>query len=88
MPQSNGNRNLFKIVQDIAKRLNIKVEEEYRSGVSDANLIAARGVPVLDGLGPIGALDHSDKEYMLKSSLVERTQLFALTLAEAWKQYQ
>jgi len=87
MPQTKGNKELFRTVQDIAKALNVEVTEEYRSGVSDANLIAARNVPVLDGLGPVGALDHSEKEYMLKHSLVERTKLFTLTLVEAWKRF-
>jgi len=32
---------------------------------------------VLDGLGPIGGLDHSPDEYILLSSIVPRTALLA-----------
>ena len=38
---------------------------------------------MLDGLGPLGDQDHSDREYILRASLVERCQLLALSLLEA-----
>ena len=46
-------------------------------GVSDANLVAAAGTPVLDGLGPVGGLDHSPDEYIEYGSIVPRTALLA-----------
>ena len=82
MPQSEKNRALFQIAADAARRLGIEIREEFRSGVSDANLIASLGVPVLDGLGPMGALDHSENEYMIKTSLAERTKLLVLVLLQ------
>jgi glutamate carboxypeptidase len=85
MPQSNSNKKLYKIVKKIASQLNIQVQEEFRFGVSDANLIADEGTPVLDGLGPIGADDHSKNEYMIKKSLPERTLLLATALDACWK---
>jgi glutamate carboxypeptidase len=39
------------------------------------------GVPTLDGLGPVGDLDHSPEEYILTGSLFERIELTALLLA-------
>ncbi len=86
MPASEGNRALYRIARAQAEMLGIEVEEEHRAGVSDANLIAAEGTPVLDGLGPVGELDHSDREYILADTLVGRCQLLALTLVEAWRQ--
>ncbi len=85
MEQSPGNTRLFEIVRSQAQHLGMKVLAELRSGVSDANTLAECGIPVIDGLGPIGDLDHSDKEYMVKSSLLERTQLAALSVIEIFK---
>ncbi len=87
MPMTGRNRELFEILRKQAERLGITVREELRGGVSDANFIAERGVPVLDGLGPIGGRDHSDKEFMVKKSLLPRAQLLALTLLAAWDRY-
>ena len=50
------------------------------AGGSDGNLLHAAGLPVLDGLGPIGGGLHSDQEYVELSSLTERAQLAALLL--------
>jgi glutamate carboxypeptidase len=44
-------------------------------GISDANLAGTAGTPVLDGLGPIGGLDHSPDEYIELDSIVPRTAL-------------
>jgi glutamate carboxypeptidase len=38
------------------------------------------GLPALDGLGPVGGLDHSPSEYILVSSIVPRTALLALLM--------
>ena len=85
MPQTERNRRLFEVIRDTGKKIGLDVNDEFRNGVSDANLIAAEGVPVVDGLGPIGDLDHSEREYMIKKSLPERTTLFTLSLIESWK---
>ncbi|MGL1930999.1 MAG: M20 family metallopeptidase [Desulfotalea sp.] len=80
MEQSDGNRRLFFELEALASELGIEIKEELRSGVSDANTIASCGVPVLDGLGPIGDCDHSNKEYMIENSLLERTKLTAFAI--------
>ena len=82
MPATPANHDLYKRVEALAIELGIPVKEEFRQGVSDANIIAGTGTPVLDGLGPCGAKDHSADEYILKQSLWERTLLFACLLAE------
>lgn len=84
MPQSEGNRRLYAIARAQAQLLGYDLPEELRSGVSDANFIAGLGVPVLDGLGPVGDLDHSDLEYILKDTLIERAALTAATIAAIW----
>ncbi len=85
MPQTEGNRRLYHVIRGVGKKIGLEIKDEFRNGVSDANFIAARGIPVVDGLGPIGDLDHSEKEYMIKRSLPERCALFALALIESWE---
>jgi glutamate carboxypeptidase len=66
---------LEKLAQEAACELGFEVKGTQTGGGSDANLVAAEGVPVLDGLGPIGGLDHSPDEYIELSSIVPRTAL-------------
>ncbi|MCD6400313.1 MAG: M20 family metallopeptidase [Anaerolineales bacterium] len=80
MVTTEQNRELFFIAAEAGERLDIPVVEEFRSGGSDANIIAAAGTPVIDGLGPIGLHDHSDREYMIKKSLPDRTKLLVLLI--------
>jgi glutamate carboxypeptidase len=88
MPASEKNKNLFKAVRETARSLGFSVAEEFRAGVSDANVIAGENTPVIDGLGPIGAMDHSEDEYMIKASLLERSSLIACALIDCWEKYQ
>jgi len=88
MEQNEENRALYRVVAEAAEALNLPVKEEYRWGVSDANTIAAAGTPVIDGLGPIGRHDHSDREYMVIESLYERCHLFAATLDSCWRLFE
>jgi glutamate carboxypeptidase len=46
-------------------------------GGSDGNLLAALGVPVLDGLGAVGDHAHGEGEYVNVASLAERAALVA-----------
>jgi glutamate carboxypeptidase len=87
MQQSPANRRLFSIAEAAAQQLDIPIKEQFRFGGSDANFIADLGVPVLDGLGPIGAKDHSDEEYVVKESLLQRAMLFTCTLLACWKEH-
>jgi len=84
MQQSPGNKRLFQTTADIANRMGYPVKEQFRFGVSDANFIADLNIPVIDGLGPIGARDHSRDEYMIKDSLLQRTLLLACSIIECW----
>jgi len=68
--------------RSLAASLGLELGEGSAGGVSDANLAAAEGVPVLDGLGPEGGGAHALDEWVDLDSLVERTALIALLLAE------
>lgn len=83
--RTKGNARLLEVAQTAGKALGMDVQDGFRGGVSDANLIGAIGVPCLDGMGPLGEFDHSDREYMVRESLAERAALAALTMAEAWR---
>jgi glutamate carboxypeptidase len=50
-------------------------------GSSDGSYVSHFGVPVLDGLGPVGGLDHSPGEYLLADSIAPRAALLAGLLA-------
>jgi glutamate carboxypeptidase len=88
MEATRGNQKLYLVAQRQAKSLGMAVKAEHRSGVSDANVIADQGVPVIDGLGPLGANDHSKAEYMVKDSLRKRTELLVLLILESWRLYR
>jgi glutamate carboxypeptidase len=64
-----------------ATRLGIELRDAATGGASDANTTAGMGVPSLDGLGPIGGLDHSPREYLEVASIVPRTTLLAGLIA-------
>jgi glutamate carboxypeptidase len=76
-PQSD---ELARLADACAQELDFGVYAAATGGVSYANSLASLGLPVLDGLGPIGGLDHSPDEYVLLSSIVPRTALLALLM--------
>ena len=68
---------LERLAQKAARELGFEIHGASTGGASDASYAAATGTPVLDGLGPIGGLDHSPAEYIELSSIVPRTALLA-----------
>jgi len=86
MPAGRDNEALFEVIAMAATELGIDVAAEHRQGVSDANLIAAEKVPVVDGLGPIGDRDHSADEYIRRESLPQRALLIAGSILAGWRQ--
>jgi glutamate carboxypeptidase len=63
--------------QAIARRLGFEVRDAATGGASDANTTSGMGLPSIDGLGPIGGMDHSPAEYLEVASIVPRTTLLA-----------
>ena len=61
----------------IGAALGSPVPETSTGGVSDGCWTAGAGLPTLDGLGPVGALDHSPDEYIEIASLAPRCGLVA-----------
>ncbi len=65
----------------LAAGLGFDLHDAPTGGASDANTTAGMGVPTIDGLGPIGGLDHSPGEYLEVASIVPRTVLLAALIA-------
>lgn len=63
---------LFEHVAAAGRLFGIEFEQSSSGGVSDANLIADAGVPVIDSFGPIGAKVHSDAEYLELDTIVPK----------------
>jgi glutamate carboxypeptidase len=65
----------------LATDLGFELNDAATGGASDANTTAGMGIPTLDGLGPIGGMDHSPEEYLEVASIVPRTALLAGLIA-------
>ncbi|GAA4605824.1 glutamate carboxypeptidase [Actinoplanes octamycinicus] len=74
---SAGTDRLVGLARMVGAQLDIPVRAAATGGCADANLLAAAGAPVLDGLGPIGGDDHSRSEWLDLSSVVPRIALLA-----------
>ncbi len=72
---------LVELAQDVAAQLDVAFNDVLTGGNSDGNHVAELGIPVLDGLGPIGGDDHSPSEFLDADSIVPRTALLAGLIA-------
>jgi len=81
MPSNDTIKATFEKAKDIAAKIKIELKASGTGGASDANFVAPLGIPVLDGLGPAGGEYHSEREYIFKDSLPERTKLLAAILS-------
>ncbi len=80
MERGEGTAALFGLARELAVELGVDLRECSVGGASDGNLAAQFGLPVLDGLGPVGDGAHARHEFALVSGMVERTALAALLL--------
>lgn len=70
-------------IRGLAEELGIPFAEKDRGGLSDANHLSRCGhAIVLDGMGPHGALDHSEKEYGYIGSVEPCVRLLVRILQE------
>jgi glutamate carboxypeptidase len=72
----------FDKAQSIAAAHGLDIKAGGAGSASDANFVAHMGIPVLDGLGAVGEGFHSDEEYIITNSLVERARLTAALLKD------
>jgi glutamate carboxypeptidase len=71
---------LYRLVRRCGADLGQEIGWRDTGGVCDGNNIAACGVPVVDTMGVRGGAIHSEDEFLIVASLVERAQLSALTI--------
>ena len=79
-PIDNEAAKLFGLVKQCGEDLGLSIAWRSSGGVCDGNNIAACGVPVVDTMGVRGGNIHSDEEFLIVESLLERAQLSALTI--------
>jgi glutamate carboxypeptidase len=82
MPFDERMKVTFEKAKTIATSIDMELKAGGTGGASDANFVAPLDIPVLDGLGPVGDGEHSEREYILVSSLPERARLLAALLRE------
>ena len=77
MPWTPETRAMAGLVGEIGNAMGTKIDTIATMGASDANIIAAQGVPTLCGLGPVGGAIMTRDEYIELPTLVERATLVA-----------
>jgi glutamate carboxypeptidase len=80
MEVTEGNLKLYEIVKAQGKKLGLDVEKKVGGGASDAGWTVRAGAPSVCSMGALGALNHSDREYIVLEGLVERAKLLALSI--------
>ena len=58
-------------MESLAESLGIPFTQKDRGGLSDANHLSTTGAICSDGMGPHGALDHSEKEYSIMTTVLQ-----------------
>jgi glutamate carboxypeptidase len=79
-PMSEPLKSFFDLAAECGQDLGVSVTHVATGGCCDGNNLADAGLVNIDTLGVRGANIHSDKEYMIVDSLIERAQLSALIL--------
>jgi glutamate carboxypeptidase len=82
MPDDERMKATFEKAKAIAARNGIVLTAGGTGGASDANLVAPLGIPVLDGLGPVGGEYHSEREFIVAETLEQRARLLSAILRE------
>lgn len=75
---------MFEHIVARGRTLSMNIIEEKRGGVSDACWLAHVGIPVIDGLGPLGDDDFTTREYIRRETLFSRIELTANLLLD-WR---
>jgi len=81
MERGPSSARLVETAQRLARDLGFDLADASTGGVSDANLVAAAGTPVLDGLGPVGGDDHSPDEWVDLAGVAPRVAILAGLIA-------
>ena len=80
--RNEGVVTLYERARRLARELEWELGEGSAGGGSDGNIVAGLGVPVLDGLGPLGDGAHARHEQVVTADLPRRAALLAALLLE------
>jgi len=80
MEPSPRNQALWRLAQELAKQLDIELDQAAVGGASDGNT-TSQYTATLDGLGAVGDGAHAPHEHALIPQMVERCALLVLLLA-------
>ena len=80
MERTQRNQKLWLLARDIAKNMNLKLDQATAGGGSDGNTTSLY-TATLDGLGTVGDGAHARHEFIFKDKLIERTTLLTLLLS-------
>lgn len=81
-----GTERLAALAAALAQTIGFEIHAAATGGTSDGNFTAASGIATLDGLGPVGGLDHGPDEYIEISSIAPRTGLLSGMIATIGEQ--
>ncbi|MFJ3714536.1 M20 family metallopeptidase [Streptomyces sp. NPDC090057] len=87
MEDTDASRRILHAAQAIGAEIGLSIGAAATGGVGDANLIAGVGVPVLDGLGPVGGGDHGPQEWLDTTTVATRVALLASLIAELGREH-
>ncbi|MCF6220516.1 MAG: hydrolase [Robiginitomaculum sp.] len=79
-PMAPANALVFDWVKQAGSALGLDIKWKPSGGVCEGNNLRASGCPNVDTLGVRGGEIHSDREFVILSSLTERARLSALIL--------
>lgn len=82
MEANSWNQSIFEMMEETAKDLGFDLGWQATGGGSDGNFTAAKGVPTMDGLGPVGGGYHSDEEYLEVDTLPLRVAMVASVIVQ------
>jgi D-alanine-D-alanine ligase len=77
--ESKNSYKFFNHIQQIAKKMEVKVEPVLLSYSSDISL-AAENIPAVEGFGPLGNNCGSADEFIIRDSLIDRSALLAMVI--------
>ena len=79
MEKTPRNRALWEAAREVARKLDLELEESSTGGGSDGNFTSPI-TATLDGLGGVGGGVHARHEFILLDKMIERTALLALLM--------
>lgn len=77
--ESEADTKLYELVEQQAKKLEIKIKRHQQIVSSDISNVPA-DIPSLDGFGPMGHKYRTPNEYILHDSIMDRTALLSLVI--------